>query len=344
MKRFLLFLTTLFYIASGFGQVSTIGIPIPTISAGGPTTIMSGGSVVLKANPRTGFSYQWLRDGVAISGATTSSYKATVSGDYTVSISLNSVSQISSSIVTVNTVFELPADNFHINVNDASCEGPANGAISITAAQSLNYRATITGNGLNSSYPFTDSTQINNLAAGTYKLCMEVAGEPDFQRCFAVVIDRPKDLLAYTEVTPSGDHVVVTLDGGNTYKLALNGILHMTSDRQITLPLAKGNNTITISTDKPCQGVLVKNVNVSPNILVYPNPFNSTINLSLGEDNLRSALINVISAEDGRPVYTNIYNNLAGNMQIDLSGLKTGLYLLRISGDNLEKVFKIQKR
>jgi hypothetical protein len=31
-------------------------------------------------------------------------------------------------------------------------------------------------------------------------------------------------------------------------------------------------------------------------------------------------------------------------MQIDLSGVKSGLYLLRISGDNLEKVFKIQKR
>jgi len=344
MKRLLLFLITLIYIADSFGQASIFTIPVPTVTAAGPTTIVSGGSVTLNANPQSGFSYQWFRDGIALTGATTSSYKATISGDYTVSISLNSVSQVSPTAVTVNTMFELPAGNFQINVTGASCDGPAKGAINIIAAKSLDYKATISGNGLNAQYSFTDSTQINDLVPGTYKLCMMVQGQPDFQRCFAVIIDRPKSLSAYTSVTPSGDKVAVNLDGGTTYKLVLNGILYMTSDNQITLPLTKGINSITITTDKPCQGTLVKNVSVSPKILVYPNPFNNNVNLSLGDDNLKTALISVISAEDGRPVYTNIYNNISGNMQIDLSGVKSGLYLLRISGDNLEKVFKIQKQ
>ena len=46
----------------------------------------SGGSVVLQANTGTGFSHQWYKNSVAISGATLPSYTATTTGSYTVKI------------------------------------------------------------------------------------------------------------------------------------------------------------------------------------------------------------------------------------------------------------------
>jgi hypothetical protein len=60
--------------------------PLPTasITAGGPTTFCTPGSVVLTANAVAGTTYQWKQNGSFISGATNQTYSATASGYYTV--------------------------------------------------------------------------------------------------------------------------------------------------------------------------------------------------------------------------------------------------------------------
>lgn len=77
-------------IAQSSMQTST-STPVPTtltatITASGPTTFCSGGSVVLNANTRQGYIYQWKKNGVAIIGAYNSSYVAKTSGDYQIRI------------------------------------------------------------------------------------------------------------------------------------------------------------------------------------------------------------------------------------------------------------------
>ncbi|MBC7872870.1 MAG: hypothetical protein H7Y01_02680, partial [Ferruginibacter sp.] len=59
-------------------------VPIATITAGGPLTFCTGKNVLLKANPATGYTYQWKKSGVNIAGAILANYTATVSGIYTV--------------------------------------------------------------------------------------------------------------------------------------------------------------------------------------------------------------------------------------------------------------------
>jgi hypothetical protein len=74
-----------------------------TLTAGGSTTFCTGGSVTLSANTGTGLSYVWKRSGTTISGATASTYAATQSGSYTVTVTSGSCSATSSAItVTVN--------------------------------------------------------------------------------------------------------------------------------------------------------------------------------------------------------------------------------------------------
>ncbi len=77
--------------------------PGATITPAGPTTFCAPGSVLLNANTGVGITYQWQVGGVAISGATTSSYTATASGNYTVIVS-QGVCVVTSPgvIVTVN--------------------------------------------------------------------------------------------------------------------------------------------------------------------------------------------------------------------------------------------------
>lgn len=77
-----------------------------TISAGGATTFCSGGSVVLsKSSVPTFTTYQWELDGAIISGETNTSYTATASGSYTLTVT-NSCGNTATSAgiaVTVNT-------------------------------------------------------------------------------------------------------------------------------------------------------------------------------------------------------------------------------------------------
>jgi glucose/arabinose dehydrogenase len=70
---------------SSIVNISVTSCATPTITPSGPLR-MCAGSVVLNSTTGTGFSYQWKKDGVNISGATSSSYTASVSGDYQVRV------------------------------------------------------------------------------------------------------------------------------------------------------------------------------------------------------------------------------------------------------------------
>ncbi|MCB9184764.1 MAG: T9SS type A sorting domain-containing protein [Flavobacteriales bacterium] len=78
--------------------------PTASITAGGATGFCTGGSVTLSAATGSGYGYQWRRDGANISGATASTYTATLAGTYTVQTTANGCSSVSSGIpVTVGT-------------------------------------------------------------------------------------------------------------------------------------------------------------------------------------------------------------------------------------------------
>jgi hypothetical protein len=61
-------------------------LPVATIAASGSLTISATGNVKLNASPTSGVTYQWYKDGVAITGATIKTYTATTSGDYVVAV------------------------------------------------------------------------------------------------------------------------------------------------------------------------------------------------------------------------------------------------------------------
>jgi len=74
-----------------------------SITAASDTTFCTGGSVVLNASTGTGYTYQWNKNGTAISGATGASYTASQSGGYSVAITASSQTVTSAAMtVTVN--------------------------------------------------------------------------------------------------------------------------------------------------------------------------------------------------------------------------------------------------
>ena len=99
---------------------TSCGEPEVTVTAGGPLSFCSGDSVTLTANT-TAYKFQWVKNGVNITGATSSSYVATTDGSYRVK-ALNSCGCKSSKnkIVTtpckLNQHASLPIESGHLSV------------------------------------------------------------------------------------------------------------------------------------------------------------------------------------------------------------------------------------
>lgn len=75
----------------------------PLVSVNGPTNICSGSSVTLSTQAVTGATYQWLRNGLPISGATSTTFSATTAGNYSVRRLIGSCATTSSDIsITAN--------------------------------------------------------------------------------------------------------------------------------------------------------------------------------------------------------------------------------------------------
>ncbi len=101
--------------------VGTPTAPSATITPAGATTFCSGGVVTLNANTGTGYTYQWKLNGTNITNATSSSYSATASGNYTVVVSNGSCGTTSPAVtVTVNAA---PAATITAGGSTTFCSG-----------------------------------------------------------------------------------------------------------------------------------------------------------------------------------------------------------------------------
>jgi Cadherin-like beta sandwich domain/Putative Ig domain/Secretion system C-terminal sorting domain/NHL repeat/Matrixin/IPT/TIG domain len=241
-------------------------------------------------------------------------------------------------------IYTLPSDNFKLSITSATCKGSSNGSVNITASDASNYTATISGGALNASYSFTSSQTITALSAGSYSICISITGQPDYQQCFDAVITEPADLSAYATVNPKDNSVTLALAGGEQYNINLNGVIYTTTDNNITLPLKYGDNDLKVTTDKLCQGLIERMINVEPNIVAYPVPFQNMLNITLGDQNISNVTVAIYGLDDGKLVYTKQYINQSGVLQLDLTNLSGGVYALHITMGRSEKIIKILKQ
>ena len=103
------------------GGVSSTCSSAPSITAGGPTTFCTGGSVTLTTNFGSGYSYQWKNNNIDISGATSQSYTANASGNYAAVVTSNGCATTSAAIVV--TVNPLPTPTITVNGATTLCQG-----------------------------------------------------------------------------------------------------------------------------------------------------------------------------------------------------------------------------
>jgi hypothetical protein len=265
---------------------------------------------------------------------------ATITANQTGNVNYLPAAPVSQDIAVI---FTLPANNFTISATGESCKNSSNGEINISAASNLNYTATIVSGGVSTPYPFTTKLSVKNLPAGTYPVCITVAAYPAFKQCFDVTVTAPKDLSVYSVVNPALGTLSLNLTGSNSYNINLNGASFTTTKSTISLPLAPGKNTFSVTTANICQGVYEKTIDLPVKITAFPNPFENRLSLSLANEHSSTATGEVYNMQ-GKMVYRGKSSVSQGICSFDLSTLMPGSYVLKLVLEHSETNIKIIKK
>lgn len=253
----------------------------------------------------------------------------------------------SGAIVDVNgcQIFSLPPDNFTVKTTGESCIASNNGSIDITTQNSQNYSATLTGNSVNITNTFTASTLFSNLSAGDYSVCIAVTGQTDYARCFDITITEPDALSVSSKVSTTDKEVTLNLSGAKRYAVRLNDETYLTENSEITLPLTKVNNSLSVLTDKGCQGQYDENIVLLSNTLIYPNPVSSEpLTIVMGSIGVDQEIEASVYNANGIMVFSKQLKSKNGSISLDVSNLSAGVHLLNLQfGSNLLN-YKIIKR
>lgn len=305
----------------------------------GATTFNKGKNVQLHATTGTGYTYSWLRNAIPIPLATTASYSATESGSYTVNVSYNGCSILSQPII----VTVLDIDNFSILATAETCRTSNNGSIKILAKQPLNYIVELTPSKSTTPLKFSNEIELKNLSAGKYTVCVSVEGQVDFKQCYDVVITEPKDLNVYSMVNTAEKLLTLTLSGGTEYVIEQNGKKFITTKDKFVLTLSQGINTVRVNTDNLCQGIFEETFTLSKDIIIYPNPFERKLHISLGNNKSLNSKVTIRNIT-GNIVFTKLVPDNHGIIDLDLPELAAGIYTLQLNIGSSLTIYKIMKK
>ena len=176
---------------------------LPTISTAGSTSICSGSSVTLTSSTTTG--NQWNKDGVAISGATSQTYNATVSGVYTVTVT------VCGSRTSVGTSVTVAAPISVAAINSSSSSICFGGTVTMTNATT----GGVWSSNNTSVATINSSGIVTTVGAGTAVIS------------YTVTAGSCSNAATYTLTVQSGSVAIPTLDIRGSVNICGSGSLQM---------------------------------------------------------------------------------------------------------------------
>jgi hypothetical protein len=322
--------------SSGAVTVTVNSLPGATATAAGATSFCQGGSVTINANAGSGLTYQWRKNGTAISGATSSSYLANASGNYKVVVTNSNGCFDSSSAVTV-VVNAPPTATATASGATTFCQG---GSVTINAntGTGLSYEwrnngTTISG-AVGASYSAT--------TAGNYKVVVSNAnGCKDSSAAVSVTVN---PLPPTPAITRSG-FILSTINIAVGYQWLRNdtvitGAIQMNYNVTINgvykLKITDANGCSSYSNSVTVGNVGIKINYATGKIAIYPNPASTKLTIRgyhLALENTRYDIINSIGQ-------TVLSGDLKENeTEINIEAIAVGVYLIRV-GDEVQKFVK----
>ena len=241
--------------------------------------------------------------------------------------------------------FSLPTTNFSLLITSETCRNSNNGSIAITAIESLNYTAQLTGNGIDTSDMFTNTSNFIGLEASNYMVCITVENQPIYELCYNVVITEPEDLSVLSRVDTATGRISLELSGGINYAIDLNGTITNTTENEVSLELLQGINHLKITTDKDCQGVYRETINNSLKMIVFPNPIvdGNDLNIITGDSSIEKIDV-VLYSLLGKSLLSQSFNLNNGKATLNVSNVSSGMYLLVVNTGKEQTNYKVLKK
>jgi len=239
-------------------------------------------------------------------------------------------------------VFTLPADNFTVLATGETCRNSNNGSIEITSNEtSFSFTATLNGNGRQQD--FNTNTLFNNLTAGDYTVCITTTADTNYEQCFNVTITEPENLSVFARVNQSNKSFILDLEGGESYRINLNGIITVTEKSEITLDLSSGENNLKVTTNKSCQGEHLQKIFVYDEVIIFPSIIENEFTIVLPELDLQEVSYTVGSIT-GQIVIQKSITNIERQLKVNIENLTPGMYFVNVKSKTIDFQSKIIKK
>lgn len=318
-------------------SVTVNTVPTASVTASA-TSFCTSSSALLTATSGTGVTYQWLKDGINISGATASTFTATAGGSYTVTITNSNSCSVTSSAISL-TVISTPSSP---TVSAVSyCQGASSVALTATpsAGSTLLWYTVATGGTGSATAPSPSTTAPGNV--DYYVSQVTTAGSCEGPRAKLTVT------VNATPPTPT-----IVRDGtNNLVSSALTGNLWykegvaLSDTGQKYKPTTAGNysvkttlNGCTSNMSAAYYYLVTAIVTLSNNqyLKIYPNPVRENFRIDYkldGQFQLRLKMYDL----NGKLILTR--EKLSSSSLINLKQLAPGAYVVSIQENNGKLIF-----
>ena len=245
-------------------------------------------------------------------------------------------------------IFNLAANNYQIAATSASCVGAATGSYKVTVGdKTLAYIVKTTGAGGFTKTETFDAKNaasygLNGLAKGVYTVCFTIASQPGYEQCFDLTVSEPAALKTTSRLDPNTNVLKLDLSGSDKYIVTINGVSETVQTSSFSKQLGTGLNTVTVSTDLGCQGLISEEIFISEEVLTYPNPTTGIVHLYIpGTDSQVQVSLNSMNA-----TFLNETKEVKANREVDvdLTQMPAGSYVIQVLGNHVRKTMKIVKQ
>ena len=242
----------------------------------------------------------------------------------------------------------IPSDTLNVEYTNETCRNSNNGSLKVSIKGNLEFKFKIEVSGGPSGFTHTPELingtdwSLTNLKAGIYRVYLTTEAFPNLKQYYNTNITEPSDITVISKVNRDKKQVVLDLNGGTKYNVELNGNTITTYDNNIDLSLSTGINVIKVTTGVECQGIYEEIIFVSENILLSPNPANESSKLWVGgnDENINMTLFDIT----GRVIWTrNDKVPYSRSLNVPLSRVKSGLYILKVDSETIKKSIKVIK-
>lgn len=246
--------------------------------------------------------------------------------------------------VTGCEIFFLSPENYTLSIFSETCRSQNNGSIILSAIENYNYTVTLSGENSLATETFNSEINFDNLSAGTYTVCFTIDEHPNYEQCFTVVVVEPDELIVSTNRIANSSNVTLSLQGGELYYVTINNETIITNESEIELPLTNGVNDVSVKTNKDCQGVYKETFVLNNQPLVYPNPVNNNrLYINTGGLNMITVPVEIYDLA-GKLLFSKAYQPTTNQLEIDMSNIPNGFFILKIATTENIYNYKIIKQ